>query len=85
VCCTVSINGESQDSQDKEVRLECKEKTNKKIPGGGGVIFFAPVSGYRVSFLGVKRPGRGVNHPPPSNAEVKERVELYLYSSSGSS
>ena len=32
---------------------------------------------YRVSFPGVKRPGRGVNHPP-SNAEVKERVELYL-------
>jgi hypothetical protein len=26
------------------------------------------------------RPGRGVNHPPPSRAEVKEIVELYLYS-----
>jgi hypothetical protein len=25
---------------------------------------------------GVKRPGRGVDHPPPSSAEVKERVEL---------
>ena len=32
---------------------------------------------------GVKRPGRGVNHPSPSSAEVKERVELYLYSPSG--
>jgi hypothetical protein len=32
--------------------------------------------GYRVSFPGIKRPGRGVDHPPPSNAEVKERVEL---------
>jgi len=31
------------------------------------------------SFPGVKRPGRGVGHPPPSNAEVKERVELYIY------
>jgi hypothetical protein len=40
---------------------------------------------YRVSFLGVKRPGSGVNHPPPSSAEVKERVELYLYSPSGPS
>ena len=30
------------------------------------------------SFPGVKRPGRGVDHPPPSSAEVKERVELYL-------
>jgi len=29
---------------------------------------------------GVKWPGRGVDHPPPSSAEVKERVELYLYS-----
>ena len=32
---------------------------------------------------GVKRPGRGVDHPPASSAEVKERVELYLYSPSG--
>jgi hypothetical protein len=31
---------------------------------------------------GVKRPGRGIDHPPPSSAEVKERVELYLYSPS---
>jgi hypothetical protein len=37
------------------------------------------------SFPGVKRPGRGVDHPPPSSAKVKERVELYLYSSSVSS
>jgi len=42
-------------------------------------------SGYRVSFPQVKRPGRGVDHPPPSRAEVKERVELYLYSPSGPS
>jgi len=32
------------------------------------------------SFPGLKRPGRDVDHPPPSSAEVKERVELYLYS-----
>jgi len=32
------------------------------------------------SFPGVKRPGRGVGHPPPSSAEVRERVELYLCS-----
>jgi len=30
------------------------------------------------SFPGVKRPGRGVNHLPPSSAEVKEGVELQL-------
>jgi hypothetical protein len=37
------------------------------------------------SFPGEKRPGRGVDHPPPSSTEVKERVELYLYSPSGPS
>ena len=37
------------------------------------------------SFPGVKRPGRGVDHPFPSSTEVKERVELCLYSTSGSS
>jgi hypothetical protein len=37
------------------------------------------------SFLGVKRPGRGVDHPTPSSADVKERVELYLYTTSGPS
>ena len=36
-------------------------------------------------FRGVKRPGRGADHPPPSSAEVKKRVELYLYSPSGPS
>ena len=30
------------------------------------------------SFPELKRPGRGVDHPLPSSAEVKERVELYL-------
>jgi len=34
---------------------------------------------------GVKRLGHGVDHPPPSSAEVKERVKLYLYSPSGPS
>ena len=37
------------------------------------------------SFQGVKRQGRGVGHPPSSSAEVKGRVELYLYSTSGPS
>jgi hypothetical protein len=38
-----------------------------------------PTNWHRVCLPGVKRPGRGVNHPPPSSAEVKECVELYLY------
>ena len=40
-------------------------------------------NGYRVCLPGIKRPGRGVNRPPQSSAEVKERVEVYLYSPSG--
>jgi hypothetical protein len=62
----------------------------------GGARFSAPVqngpgahpASYTMatrSFLGVKHPGRGVDHPPPSSSDVKERVELYLYSSSGPS
>jgi hypothetical protein len=34
------------------------------------------------SFTGIKRPGRGIDHPPTSSAEVKEREELYLYATS---
>jgi hypothetical protein len=64
-------------------------------PGGGKIFRSRPYrlwgppsllyNGYRVSFQGVNRPGRGVDHPPPSSARVKERVELYLYSPSGPS
>jgi len=32
---------------------------------------------------GLKQPGHGIDHPPPSNAKDMERVELYLYSLSG--
>ena len=43
-------------------------------------------NGKPVSFQGVKRPRRAINPPPPQlSAEVKERVELYLNSPSGSS
>ena len=62
-------------------------------PGGGEIFRTRPDrpqgppsllnNGYRVCFLGFKRPGRGVNHPPPSSADVKERVELYPDSPSG--
>jgi len=38
-----------------------------------------------VSFPAVKQPRCGVDHPPPSSAEVRERVQLYLYSLSGPS
>jgi hypothetical protein len=35
------------------------------------------------SFPGVKRPGRGAEHPPTSQRRGYEMVELYLYSPSG--
>jgi len=34
------------------------------------------------SFPGKKWPGHGLNHPIPSSAKVKERVEIYPYSPS---
>jgi len=43
-----------------------------------------PIKGCRV-FPGVKRPGPVVDYPSPSSAEVKARVELYLYSPPGTS
>jgi hypothetical protein len=45
----------------------------------------APISsklGYKVSCLGVRRPESVVDHTSPHSAEVKERVEVYLYSPS---
>jgi hypothetical protein len=75
--------------------------TRYGLDGGGieswwGSRFSAPVqtgpgaypASYAVgtgSFPGVKRPGRGVDHSPPSSVEVKEKVELYLYSTPGPS
>ena len=35
------------------------------------------------SFQGVKRPGRGADHPHPSKCQGQERLGLYLYSPSG--
>jgi hypothetical protein len=43
-------------------------------------VVFALSSG---SFPGVEQPGCGIDHPPPYSTEVKERVELYLYPTSG--
>ena len=37
------------------------------------------------SFLGVKWPWRGLDHPLLSSSEVKERVQVYFYSPSGPS
>jgi hypothetical protein len=39
-----------------------------------------PVIGYVISFPEVKRPGRGVEHPPLSSSKVQKRIDLYRYS-----
>jgi len=44
--------------------------------GGGEIFHILPVS-YTMGtgpILGVKRQVRGIEHPPPSSADVKERV-----------
>jgi len=66
-----------------------ERKIRGSNPGGGEIFLtlseppWGPPNllhnGYRV-FLEGKALGRGVDHPPPSSAEVKERVELNLYS-----
>jgi hypothetical protein len=53
------------------------------LTGSGAHLIFYTMG--TESFTGVKRPVRDVDHPHPSNAEVKERVELYVYSPSGPS
>ena len=63
---------------------------DRTLVWGGGREFAHPsrpaprstYSGYQVSSAGIKRPGCGVEHPPSSSAEIKETVELYLYSPS---
>ena len=53
-------------------------RSGDRIPVG--VRYSAPIHTMVAgSFQRVKRPARGLNHSPPSSAEVEGRVELYLY------
>ena len=63
-------------------------------PGGGKIFRTRPDRPWgppsllywvRGLFPGGKVAGRDADHPPPSSAEVKERAELYFYSTSGPS
>ena len=55
----------------------------------GGKILLPPPSllynGYWVYSLGIQQPGQGIAHPPFSSADIKERLELSIYSLSGPS
>ena len=48
--------------------------------GPGGPLSLV-CNGYRAPLPGIKRPGRGVDQPPPSSADIGERTELYFYPS----
>ena len=97
--CVLYVMTKRQNSRKSRNRKKYGWSTNrvqqniKKIPVGA--TFFAPVQtipgAHPASYTmgtgslssGVRRPGRGANHLLPSSAEVKETVELYLYSPSG--
>jgi hypothetical protein len=51
-----------------------------RVQNGSGAHPASCPMGNRGSFPGVKHPGREADHMPPSSAEVKECVELYLHS-----
>ena len=57
-------------------------QSSTPVQTGTGAHPHPPVQWAPRSVPVVKRPGRRVTHPPPSSAEVKARVELYLYSPS---
>ena len=56
-------------------------RTRPDRPWGPSSLLY---NGYWV-FPGIKRLGRVVDHLPPSSAEVKERIELCIYSPYGPS
>jgi hypothetical protein len=51
-----------------------------RVQNGSGAHPASYPMGIRGPFLGVKRPEREADHSPPSSADVKECVELYLHS-----
>ena len=53
-----------------------RARFSASVQTGPGVYSASYTMG-TVSFPGVKRPRRGVDQPPISSAELKERVELY--------
>ena len=68
-CCDSLRAGWSEDRIPAGVRFSAPVQTG---PGAHSASYTKGT----LSFPVVKRPGRGVDHPPPSSADVKERVEL---------
>ena len=76
--------GKMQENQDAETRTDKLQREKNKIlkqTCGGEIFRIRPDGPWGLPTLTYS----GGNHPLPSSAEVKERVELYLYSRSGSS
>jgi len=66
-------------------RIMSMKNPNKPIVNRTSNLPACSAASYSIgtgSWLGVKQPGHDVDHPPPSRVEVKERVDLYLYSPS---
>ena len=57
-------------------RFPAKARFSTPIQIGPGAH---PTYGNRVYLPGVQRPGRGVDHPPSSNAEIKVSVDVHHY------
>ena len=79
----VSRNSDSLRAGRSGHRIPVEARFSAPVQTGLGAHRASYIMGTTGSFPGVKWPGRGVYHSPPCSAEVKERVELYLYSPSG--
>jgi hypothetical protein len=70
-------------------------RSGDRIPVGGEIFPYLsrpalgptqpPIQWVSGLSRGVKWPGRDVDHPPPSSAEVEGRVELYIFTPFGPS
>ena len=65
-----------------QILVGARSSAPVQTEAGSHPSFYTMGTGYSP---GVKRPGSGVDHPRPSSAEVKKRVELYVYYPSGPS
>jgi hypothetical protein len=61
--------------------IESRWRRNLSLPFKKALEFYSAfhTMGKASLFLWVRRPERGTNHPSPSGAKVKERVELYIF------